>query len=241
MRITTSWGMTETAPAATTAHFALSRSDSIGVPLPGVELKLVRREGKQELFVRGPNVTTGFYKRPDLDRETFDTEGFLGTGDAVRLVDPADPGEGLLFDGRIAEDFKLASGTFVSVGTLRTKLISMSHGVIQDAVICGHGGDFVSALVWVHPDYAHQIADDGTPDDGLHKDLAAGLNRLADLGGGATQRVERLLILTDPARLDAGEITDKGYINQRAVREKRADLVAELTGVAPSARTVTRS
>jgi feruloyl-CoA synthase len=240
VRMTTSWGMTETAPAVTTTHFAVTRSDSIGVPLPGIEVKLVPNGDKQELFVRGPNVTPGFYKRPDLAETAFDSEGFLRTGDAARLVDAGDPNKGLVFDGRLAEDFKLATGTFVNVGALRPKLISASEGLLQDAVICGHDGDFVAALVWLHPDHRHRAAADGEPDADLRAKLVATLDRLTGVAGGSSQRVERLVILCEPARLDAGEITDKGYVNQRAVRENRAAAVVELCGPVPSARTVCR-
>ncbi|MBP1823272.1 feruloyl-CoA synthase [Mycobacterium sp. OAE908] len=240
MRMTTAWGMTETAPAATAAHFAVTRSDSIGVPLPGVQLKLVPTGTKQELLLRGPNVTPGYFGRPDLQESTFDDEGFLRTGDAVSLVDPADPNKGLIFDGRIAENFKLSTGTFVTVGTVRPQLLSACGGLLQDAVICGEGGEFLSALVWLHADHADRIDANGVPDDDLRDDIIAGLNRLAAQGGGSSQRVERVLILTAPPDLDAGEVTDKGYINQRRVRECRADLVGELTADVASTRTVCR-
>ncbi|HEX9834440.1 MAG TPA: AMP-binding protein, partial [Mycobacterium sp.] len=178
MRMTTSWGMTETAPAATTTHFPVSRSDSIGVPLPGVELKLAPVGIKYELRVRGRNVTPGYYRRPDLRATCFDDEGFLYTGDAASLVDPTDPNEGLLFGGRLAENFKLATGTFVTVGTVRPNLLSACAGLLQDAVICGEGAGFVGALVWLHGDHADRIDADGYPDDELHDEIAAALNRL---------------------------------------------------------------
>ncbi|GAA4789306.1 feruloyl-CoA synthase [Actinomycetospora chlora] len=237
MRMTTSWGMTETAPAATTAHFPITRSDCLGVPLPGVELALVPAAGKRELRVRGPNVTPGYLRRDD---SPFDEHGYLPTGDAVALVDEDDPAAGLVFRGRIAEDFKLSSGTFVSVGTLRPRLLSASEGLVTDAVLCGEGTDAVRALVWLHPDHA-QRHHDGVPDEGLRADLAATLARLAAEGGGASQRVERVLVLTEPAALDAGEITDKGYVNQRAVRERRAHLVGLLAAEPPPPAVVTRT
>ncbi|HJT91471.1 MAG TPA: feruloyl-CoA synthase [Mycobacterium sp.] len=239
-RLTTSWGMTETAPAATTTHFPVTRSDSIGVPLPGIELKLVPHGDRHELRLRGPNVTPGYYRRPDLTA-IFDAEGFLRTGDVATPVDPRDPAKGLLFEGRIAENFKLSTGTFVTVGTLRPQLLSACAGLVQDAVICGHDGDFVSALVWLHPDHARRLGPDAEPDDDLRDELADGLARLAQTGGGSSQRIERLLIMTTPPDLDAGEITDKGYVNQRMVRQLRADLVEELTRDVASARTICRS
>ena len=228
MRMTTSWGLTETAPAATTTHFSVSRSDCLGVPLPGVELKLVPTGVKTEVRVRGPNVTPGFYRRPDLTAAAFDEEGFLRTGDAVDLTNPADPSAGLVFRGRIAEDFKLSTGTFVSVGTLRPALLSASQGLLQDAVICGQDCDYVAALVWLHPDHAVRVGPDAVPEPSLRTELVAVLSRLADGGGGSSQRVERVLILTEAASLGTGEITDKGYVNQQAVRDGRADLVERL-------------
>jgi feruloyl-CoA synthase len=228
MQMTTSWGLTESSPAATSAHFPITRSDSLGVPLPGVEVALVPVGEKLEVRLRGPNVTPGYHRRPDLADAAFDEHGYFRTGDAVALVDPDDPAAGLVFRGRIAEDFKLATGTFVSVGTLRPQLLSASHGLLTDAVICGENGDRVTALAWLHPDHAHRCGDDGVPDDGLRADLQATLAHLAAQGGGSSQRVDRLAVLREPPALDAGEITDKGYVNQRAVRERRADAVAML-------------
>lgn len=241
MRITTSWGMTETSPAATTTHFEVTRSDSIGVPLPGVEIKLVPTETKYELLVRGPNVTPGYYRRPDLRQTCFDDEGFLRTGDAVSLVDPLDPNQGFIFGGRLAENFKLSTGTFVTVGVVRPKLLSACAGLLADAVICGEGADFVCALAWLHADHAERVDAEGAPEDQLRAQIAAALDRLASEAGGSAQQVERVLILTSSPDLDAGEITDKGYINQRRVRDRRAALVEELTAGSASARTVCRA
>ncbi|MDX1876123.1 AMP-binding protein [Mycolicibacterium sp. 120266] len=242
MHPTTSWGMTETAPAATSAHFAMTRSDTIGVPLPGVTLKLVPCEheaaGKYELRLRGPNVTPGYHGRPDLDEALFDRDGYLRTDDAVTLADSADPNKGLIFSGRISENFKLSTGTFVTVGLVRTELISAMKGLIHDAVICGEGGEFVAALVWIHPSHAHRVSADGTPDTDLRAELSAALDGLAAAGGGSSQVVRRLLILSEPPDIDLGETTDKGYINQRLVRNHRAHLVAELVSSEPSARVI---
>lgn len=237
--LTTSWGMTETAPSGITAHFRSSSASSIGVPLPGFEVKLAPAEGKTELRVRGPNVTPGFHGRPELAAEVFDEEGFLCTGDAAALVDPEDPGRGLSFEGRIAEDFKLSTGTFVSAGTLRPLLVSACGGRITDAVLCGHDTERVVALVWLHPDHAHRQRD-GVPDDDLRAELAGALNELAT-SAGSSQRVERLLILTEPPALDAGEITDKGYVNQAAVRERRIDSVREVTAETSGVRIIDRA
>jgi feruloyl-CoA synthase len=238
MQMTTSWGLTETAPAATSAHFPITRSDVLGVPLPGVELALVPVGEKTEVRVRGANVTPGYFGRPDLTDAAFDEEGFFRTGDAVALADPDDVGAGLLFRGRIAEDFKLSTGTFVSVGTLRPQLLSAAQGLVTDAVICGENGPEVTAMVWLHPDHADRCDDHGVPDDGLRAELVQAMERLSAAGGGSSQRVGRLLVLREPAVLDAGEITDKGYVNQRAVRERRADVVALLAEDPPPARVV---
>jgi feruloyl-CoA synthase len=240
MRMTTSWGLTETAPAATSAHFPITRSDVLGVPLPGVELALVPVGEKIEVRVRGANVTPGYHRRPDLTEAAFDEEGFFRTGDAVELVDPDDPAAGLLFRGRIAEDFKLSTGTFVSVGTLRPRLLSAAQGLLSDAVVCGENGDAVTALVWLHPDSAGRVDDDGVPEASLRAELVSTMDRLAGEGGGISQCVERLFVLREPAGLDAGEITDKGYVNQRAVRERRADMVALLSADPPPAPVVVR-
>ncbi|WP_285034280.1 AMP-binding protein [Mycolicibacterium sp. lyk4-40-TYG-92] len=238
MHPTTSWGMTETAPAATSAHFAMTRSDTIGVPLPGVTLKLVPAEDKYEVRLRGPNVTPGYYGRPDLDESLFDRDGYLCTDDAVTLADPTDLNKGLIFSGRISENFKLSTGTFVTVGLVRTDLISAMKGLIQDAVICGEGGEFVAAMVWIHPSHAHRMSVDGTPDTGLRAELSAALDGLADAGGGSSQVVRRLLVMSEPPDIDLGETTDKGYINQRLVRKHRAHLVTELVASEPSARII---
>ena len=240
MQMTTSWGLTETSPAATSAHFPITRSDSLGVPLPGVELALVPVGEKTEVRVRGANVTPGYYGRPELTAAAFDEDGFFRTGDAVTLADPDDVAAGLLFHGRIAEDFKLSTGTFVSVGTLRPTLLSASEGLLTEAVICGESGEQVTAMVWLHPDHVGRCDDDGVPDDGLRAELRATLERLAASGGGSSQRVERLLVLREPAALDAGEITDKGYVNQRAVRERRLAEVALLDADPAPARVVVR-
>ena len=236
--VTTSWGTTETAPAATSAHFPSGRSDCIGVPLPGVEVKLVPDDGgKREIRVRGPNVTPGYYARPDLTTAAFDDEGFYRTGDAAELIDPALPERGLRFAGRIAEDFKLDTGTWVNVAAVKSALLSACGGVLQDCVIAGHDRSNVSALAWLNPTAAahlaggsHQAVGPGPAlldDRRVRAHLAESLAAL-NQGAGTSRRVERLMLLSDPPQLDAGEITDKGYINQRACLTRRAADVAAL-------------
>ncbi|UGS35562.1 feruloyl-CoA synthase [Capillimicrobium parvum] len=229
--LTASWGTTETAPGATSAHFPDSVCGCIGVPIPGVTLKLTPAGEKREVRVKGPNVTPGYHRDPDATARAFDEEGFYLTGDAVRLADPADPAQGLMFDGRLAEDFKLVTGTWVTVGRLRTQLVSTA-GVLTDAVICGQDRDAVAALAWVNQAEARRVcggADDDVAldDPTLCAHLAARLAALND-GAGSASRIERLLLLAEPPSIDAGEITDKGYINQRIVLERRADHVARL-------------
>jgi feruloyl-CoA synthase len=230
--VTGSWGATETAPAVTTAHFDFADARCIGVPLPGTTVKLVPAEDAYEIRVKGPMVTPGFFKRPDLTAEAFDDDGFYRSGDAVGLADPADPNAGLVFRGRIAEDFKLETGTFVRVGAVRTSLLS-SVAVLSDAVITGENRGFVGALAWLNAAETRKLLGDLPEPDGdviahpdLHQHLARALaehNKTA----GSSARVERLLVLARPADLDAGEITDKGYVNQRKVLAGRAGL-AEL-------------
>jgi feruloyl-CoA synthase len=228
--VTGAWGATETAPSVTTAHFEYEDARCIGVPLPGAQVKLVPAEGAYEIRVKGPLVTPGYFERPDLTAAAFDEQGFYRSGDAVSLTDPGDPNAGLVFRGRIAEDFKLDSGTFVRVGAVRTALLSASS-LLADAVIAGEDRGFASALAWLNLTEARALL--GTDparhgaliiDEVLRAELAAALARHnADAGSAA--RIERLLVMADPAGLDAGEITDKGYVNQRQVLANRADLV----------------
>jgi feruloyl-CoA synthase len=227
--LTSSWGTTETAPAATSAHWAGSRCGCIGVPLPGVTVKLVPVGDKREIRLRGDGVTPGYLHRPDATAAAFDEEGFYRTGDAVVLVDPHDPDQGMLFDGRIAEDFKLTTGTWVSVASVRTRLVSVAR-VLTDAVIAGHDRDEVTALAWLNLPEARALCGLAEGDDVpldhpvLRRHLASALAETG-AGAGSAGRVARLLLCAEPPDLDAGEITDKGYINQRVVLARRADLV----------------
>lgn len=251
--MTTSWGATETAPAATSAHFAGGRADCIGVPLPGVDVKLAPVGDRLEIRVRGPNVTPGYAGRPDLTEAAFDSGGFYRTGDAVTLVDPGDPNAGLRFDGRIAEDFKLATGTWVRVGTLRPALLSASGGLLQDAVLAGQDAGFIGALGWLSPQRAVQVAGAGSgasatdpaaaaagpaaltadpaalvADPAVRAEAARALDRYNADRTGTSQQIRRLILLAEPPSLADGEITDKSYLNQRAVLRRRAGLVAAL-------------
>jgi feruloyl-CoA synthase len=215
--LTSSWGTTETSPAATSAHFPNSPTGCIGVPIPGVQVKLAPVGDKLEIRVRGPNVTPGYFRRPDLTEELFDADGFYCSGDAATLIDP---NQGLMFDGRIAENFKLLTGTWVAVGALRTRLLSTA-GVLSDAVIAGQDAEYAAALAWVNQ------AEAPRDEAALREHLARALRELNQDSGSAS-RIERLLLLETPPSLDAGEITDKGYLNQRRCLECRAADVARL-------------
>ena len=230
--LTSSWGTTETSPAATTAHFPDLPTGCIGVPYPGVTVKLAPVQDKLEIRVRGANVTPGYYRDPELTAATFDEEGFYRSGDAVKMIDEHDPNRGMVFDGRIAENFKLLTGTWVAAGTLRTRLLSAA-GVLSDAVISGHDAAYVAALAWVNPAEARDLG--GAE---LRRHLAEALARLNE-GAGSASRVERLLLLEQPPSLDAGEITDKGYLNQRRCLETRAGEVVRLYADPPGPEVIT--
>jgi len=226
------WGSTETAPSAASVHYPIERAGVVGLPNPGCELKLVPSAGKLEVRVRGPNVTPGYFGRDDLTRAAFDDEGFYRIGDAMKFADPAAPAKGLVFDGRVAEDFKLTSGTWVHVGAVRVKLIAAGNPLIQDAVITGHDRDEVGALVFPSP------AAKDLPAAALRAKVAEALKALA-AEGGSSMHPTRALVTTEPPSIDANEITDKGYINQRAVLERRAALVARLHAKQPDAEVIT--
>jgi feruloyl-CoA synthase len=199
----------------------MERPGVIGLPIPECELKLVPSVGKLEVRVRGPNVMPGYYKRPELTHAAFDEEGFYRIGDAVKFADADDPAKGIVFDGRVAEDFKLTTGTWVNVGAVRVKLIAAADPLIQDAVITGHDRDEIGALVFLSP------AAKGVDAAELRARLRAALAKLA-MEGGSSTHPRRLLVMSEPPSIDANEITDKGYINQRAVLERRAALVQQL-------------
>jgi feruloyl-CoA synthase len=241
--MTSSWGTTETAPLAAAAHYLSDRAGVVGVPAPGVEIKLVPTNAKLEVRVRGPNVTPGYWKRPDLTEKAFDAEGFYRPGDAMRLVDPDDPAKGLMFDGRLAEDFKLTTGTFVHVGALRVGLLAACSPVLQDAIIAGADREFVAVMAWLNAAACQALAETGTA--ATAADLAAhgrirdhikrNIAQWNDRHAGSSTRVARVLILTEPPSIDANEITDKGYINQRLVLERRKAEVERLFAASPDA------
>ena len=232
----TGLGSTETSPMAMQTTWETDRAGTIGIPVPGVELKIVPCGDKLEARVRGPNVTPGYWRQDELTRKVFDEDGFYSFGDAVRLIDANDINKGLLFDGRLAEDFKLANGTWVSVGPLRARIIAQFSPLVRDAVITGLDRDFLGALIF--PDLAacHALCPE-LPEDATREILAhpavrerfqSLLNALAADSTGSSNRVMRAALMEKPPSLDAGEITDKGSFNQRAVLDRRARLVEQL-------------
>jgi feruloyl-CoA synthase len=228
--LTSSWGTTETAPCATSMHYLGAPTGCIGVPIPGCTVKLAPVGDRLEIRVKGPNVTPGYFRQPELTQAVFDEDGFYRSGDAVTLIDEQDPNRGMLFDGRIAENFKLLTGTWVAAGALRTRLVSAA-GVLSDAVICGQDAEYVAAMAWVNQAEARRLT--GAPEDVALNDpvlrghLAHALQAL-NAHAGSASRIERLLLLARPPSLDAGEITDKGYLNQRRTLQCRAAEVARL-------------
>lgn len=235
--MTTSWGATETAPAATSAHFALDGPGNIGVPLPGVEIALAPVGAKFELRVRGPNVMPGYVGSPELAATGLDQEGYYRTGDAGTLIDSEHPEAGIRFDGRLAEDFKLATGTWVSAGNVRTAVLAAADGLLQDVVVTGHDQPFIGLLGWVNRTAARRVVGRGVDASDpaalvesaeLREALRHRLSDYARSSLESSRCVRRLTLLVDPPSLDRGEITDKGYLNQRAVLDTRAAEVAAM-------------
>jgi len=227
------WGSTETSPVVTISPPDNTRPDNLGVPVQGCEIKMVPDGEKIELRLRGPMVTPGYWRNENATAEAFDAEGFYRIGDAGRLLDD-DPGKGILFDGRISENFKLVTGAWVRVNALRLATIDALRPAVLDAVICGHDRDAVGVLMFMNLTGCREIA--GVPDaeipglirsEALRVHLADGLSRIG-LGGGSSGRVARGLILTDAPSQEDGEMTDKGYLNQRAALRKRAADVTRL-------------
>ena len=229
--LTTSWGSTETAPGITSAHWRLDRAGIIGLPMPGVELKFVVDPSnvgdKLEMRVRGVSVFPGYRDAPQLTAQAYDAEGYYCIGDAGFLVDDSRPESGVVFNGRVAEDFKLTTGTWVSVGTLRVRVVSALAPWAQDVVVTGHDRDEVGVLVFPTPQAA------ALPPGELRAHIAAALKALKAEGGGSSQAPGRAMLLSEPPSADAGEITDKGYINQRAVLKRRDAQVLALYAGGP--------
>jgi feruloyl-CoA synthase len=227
-------GATETGPFALWVGKDVRRAGECGVPAPGLELKLIPSGGKLEARLRGPNITPGYWNEPDLTRAAFDEEGFYKIGDALRFVDESDPDKGFIFDGRIAEDFKLSTATWVSVGPLRVNFLAHFAPYAKEVVIAGADRDFVGALVFPDLDACRELSPEpGGAAELLTRpevrakfhELLAGMARVST---GSSNRIARAIILDVPPSIDAHELTDKGSISQRAVLENRAEVVEEL-------------
>jgi len=231
------WGATETAPDCTQVYWPISKAGVIGLPIPATEIKLVPNEEKLEIRVRGPNVMPGYYKDPVLTKEVFDEEGYYCIGDSAKLEDTLDPRKGIVFDGRVAENFKLSTGTWVSVGNLRTAVVASADNVIQDVVVTGHDRDEIGILVFPNVQGCRSLCPDLPIDaqievlvqsKNVRAALESGLSAHNEKNKGSSMRVARARFLIEPPNIDANEITDKGYINQRAVLQRREELVIQL-------------
>jgi feruloyl-CoA synthase len=238
----TGLGSTETAPMAIQTTWETDRAGVIGIPIPGVELKLAPQGSKLEARVRGPNITPGYWRQPELTRKAFDEEGFYKFGDAVRFLDPADVNKGFVFDGRFSEDFKLATGTWVSVGPLRARILSYFAPLVRDVVITGHDRDDVGMMIFVDGEACGVLCADMPPrapfsavlrHKAVRQRFQELLSAFAAESTGSSNRVSRAILLEEPPSLDAREITDKGSLNQHAVLEHRAALVEQLYSAEP--------
>jgi feruloyl-CoA synthase len=235
------YGATETAPTVCNVHWPNNVMGLVGLPVPGVALRLVPQGEKLEARVKGPGVTPGYFGAPDKTAAAFDEEGWYLLGDALRFVDPERPEAGLAFDGRLSEEFKLDNGSFVPAGLIRPALVQASDGLFTDAIICGEGRAFVSALAFVDLAKARALAGTGPGDDDpdaliAHPAVRAAARKALDranAGQPTTRSVRRLVLLSRPPSLEDGEITDKGYLNQSRCRACRAEAVAALHREAP--------
>ncbi|HXD45605.1 MAG TPA: feruloyl-CoA synthase [Pseudolabrys sp.] len=243
----TGFGSTETAPCALARTWATDNAANMGLPAPGMELKLVPFEGKLEARVRGPNITPGYWRQPEFTAAAFDEEGFYRLGDTFKFADPNDPKQGLLFDGRIAEDFKLSTGTWVSVGPLRAQFIDACAPYVRDVVFAGRDRDDIAALVFPDVEACRSLGPHKPADAPaaeileryeVRTQFASMLATLARASTGSSNRVARIILCTEPPSMDSGEMTDKGSINQRAVLKNRAALVEELYADMESPRVI---
>jgi len=219
------YGATETGPTACNVHWANEVMGLIGLPIPGTSVRLVPQAGKLDFRVKGPQVTSGYLGQPGLSARAFDDEGFYLIGDAARFVDPDDPSQGMVFDGRLSENFKLASGTFVGVGDLRIGAVSAIGGAVTDAVVCGEGREAVGLLLYPNPRMS--------PLD-IGAAVRSGLEAFNTRASGSGGRVARALVLADAPDAASGEITDKGYIAQALARQRRAGAIARLFAEPPA-------
>jgi feruloyl-CoA synthase len=245
--VLTGLGATETAPFFMSVTPATSRSGHVGLPVSGNEAKLVPSHGKLEVRARGPNVTPGYWRQPELTAAAFDTEGFYKFGDALKPVDPGNLDAGFDFDGRIAEDFKLASGTWVSVGPLRARFVAACAPLVRDVVIAGINRDQLSALVVLDLDGCRLVNPALAPDDlaaaasnsVIRAVLREKLTGFLAISTGSSTRITRAALIDTALSIDRGEVTDKGSINQRAVLDHRSGLIDELYAPIPAGHIIT--
>lgn len=237
-RIVAGWGSTETAPFSTVLYFDQPHANNLGAPIPGTQIKMVPIDGRYELRVKGPNVMPGYWHDPVATEAAYDAEGFYKIGDAAKFVDHADPAQGILFDGRVAENFKLTSGTWVNVGALRLAVVSVSDKLISDAVVTGEGRTEVGMLLFLNEAACRDLIGDEACASlngdwiGEHPQIRSRIEELVQAYNakqiGSSTRVARFSIVKEPPSAAHDEITDKGYINQRRVLNRRADLVDAL-------------
>jgi feruloyl-CoA synthase len=230
--LTTMYGATET-QGITVVHWITERVGLVGLPLPGITLKLVPNGTKLEVRVKGPTVTPGYHKRDDLTKKAFDEEGYYSLGDAAKFIDENDPEKGLVFDGRVTEDFKLDSGTWVSVGTLRAQAVAAASPLVLDGIVCGQDKGYVAMLLWPSLVAAKEICGTANPEEVVRhpKMIEAIQAKFAahnKANSGSSTRIKRVLLMAEPPSVDGHEITDKGYVNQRATMERRKALVDKL-------------
>ena len=232
------WGSTETAPFSAVLNFPTDHAGNLGIPLPGTTIKMVPENGRYELRVRGPNVTPGYWRDPETTKKAFDVEGFYKIGDAGRLADQDDPSAGILFDGRVAENFKLSSGTFVNVGAVRVAAVTAGEKLISDVVVAGEGRHELGLLLFLNERACQQYLSQSGCDDSescrMHGHPAL-IDRLADLLrsyngsiSGSSMRVARFVVAQDAPDPAHDEITEKGQINQRRVLQRRSAVIEEL-------------
>lgn len=239
--IITGYGSTETGPFASTTTWPVNRPGEVGLPAPGMEMKLVPDGEKLELRLRGPNITPGYWRQPDKTAESFDDEGFYKIGDALKFVDEDDVDKGFIFDGRVSEDFKLSTGTWVNMAGVRGGLVRACAPYVRDAVITGLNLNHIGALLFLDVDAARKIDDSLSGADEktiahhpkLREILQERLDALAAEATGSSNLVARAIVLDTPPSIDAHEVTDKGSINQRAVMSVRANLVEDLYADTP--------
>ena len=233
------YGTTETAPTISTTHWATDQPGEIGLPAPGLQLKLIPVSDTYEARVKGPNVTPGYLGRPDLTEQAFDEEGFYRIGDTVSFLDPQKPELGLRFTGRISENFKLANGTWVSIGNMRAAILAATRGLLLDIVVAGENRESCALLCWLNPTEAARISKTPASDltcDPLVVQFLKDRFREYNETVGSSERICSFSLLKDPPSLAAGEITDKAYVNQRAVLKNRSEQVERALLEGPKSR-----